>query len=122
MKKLLSFFLIVILLTSCSKDVSVGKDLPANKPVVTLKELLDDPGKYHTKEILLKGTVEGQCGNKCDFTYAEKGTSHTIYVGDLDIPAIKAGTPIMVTANVHSGEKKLILTATGLKLESKGGK
>lgn len=122
MKQILVFSMLVLLIMACSKDVTLGKEIPADATIITLKELLANPEKYHDKEITLKGRVDGQCGNKCEFTYAENGESHTIYVGEIEAPTIQKGTPIRVTAHVFNGAEKLILTAQGFELKAKGGK
>lgn len=123
MKQILLFSLMVLLFTACSeKEVVLGEAIPADAKVITLQDLLANPNTYHNQMVTLEGKVDGQCGNKCEFTFAESGKSQTIYVGDIEAPTIKKGTPIRVMTHVFNGDKKLVLTAQGFVLNGKGGK
>lgn len=122
MRKFLLFSLLMLILSCSKKEVVLGKPIPADTKIVALKELVANPDMYHNKMVTLVGTVDWQCGNKCEFTYAEKGESHTIYVGYIEAPTISKGTPIKVMTHVFNGDKKLVLTAQGLVLNGKGGK
>jgi hypothetical protein len=113
----------VILLASCSSEKTVGTPAPGNTPPVALATVLSQPGEYHDKTVVLEGILTGQCGSLCDFTYTEKGKSVTIFMGKDKPPRLKSGTPVRVTAKVHSGEQQVVLTATGLTYyPGRGGK
>lgn len=122
MKAILIAVAALVLMSCGKKEQTFGEAIPASTPVTALSEVLKSPEKFHEKEVTLKGTIAAQCGNRCEFTFRDGNESVTIYVGDIEAPLMQKGTPIDVTASVFQGEKKLILTAKGFSLGTKGGK
>ncbi len=121
MIKIAITLVLVALLMACKKEEQTFGEPISTKSVMTLTNLLETPEKFHDKVITLKGRVDGQCGNRCEFTFRDKNSSVTIYMGDIKAPQIQKGTPITVSAQVFNGEKQMILTAKGFSL-GEGGK
>ncbi len=113
---------LALFITGCSKEQSLGEALPENTKITPLAELLSSPAKYHEKKVVLDGVVSGQCGNRCEFTYSESGKATTIYMGSIEAPVIKTGTPVRVAVDVFNGESQVILTASGFTLKTKEAK
>jgi hypothetical protein len=107
-------------IAGCSRETTVGNPEPKSTAPVALQEIYANPALFHEKTVVLKGVVTGQCGALCEFTYTEKGRSAVIFMGALKAPRIKTGTPVRLSAKVFSGEKQVVLTATGFILLSKG--
>lgn len=123
MKIIIIAMILAIFTLGCgNNEKSFGEAPNSNSKIVPLSEILKTPDQFHEKEITLKGVVDGQCGNRCEFFYREENEAVSIYMGDIEAPLIKKGTPVIVTASVHKGNEKLILTAKGFTLKSKGDK
>ncbi len=120
MKSLIFVSITALILLSCSSKVETYGEAPQSASTA-LTKLLSAPEHFDKKEVTLTGVVDGQCGNRCEFTFREGSEAVTIYMGDIEAPMIQKGTPVTVTAKVHKGEKKLVLTAQGFTLD-KGGK
>ena len=109
-------------LISCSESQDFGDPAENSVSITKLSEILQDPDNFHQKTVVLRGVVSSQCANLCNFIYSENAQSVTIFLGDFEHPRIPTGTPVRVTARVHSGENRVVLTADGLNLLEKGGK
>jgi len=68
--KTMSFFfsiLILFLFAGCSKTELYGESLTGKTPVITVKQILDNPEKYENKTITLKGEIKEVCPSGCWF-------------------------------------------------------
>lgn len=120
MKKLMLLLASFMLCVSCSGGKSVGTPAPNSEPLTSLSALLENPAEYHNKTIVMKGVLSAQCASLCDFTYTEKGKSVSIDTRDAKPSKLKVGTPMRVTAKIHSGKEQVIFTAVGLNILPKG--
>lgn len=110
-------------LIGCKNEGKSYGDAPkSTTKTVALSEVLESPDQFHQKDITLKGIVDGQCGSRCEFFYREGNDAIPIYMGEIEAPIITKGTPVTVTASVHKGDEKLILTAKGFTIKPKGDK
>jgi hypothetical protein len=102
--------------SGCGKAVTVGTPAAASTPATPLAAILETPEKFEGQTVVLKGRVEAQCPARCDFTYAEGGQSVTVFTGDPKPPKIQSGRAIRVTAQIHKGDKQVVITAKGLEI------
>ncbi len=123
MKTIIITMILAVLAIGCGKkEETYGIPTPKNSKITTLSDVLKSPDQFHQKEITLKGVVDGQCGSRCEFFYREENEAVPIYMGNIEAPLIQKGTPVIVTASVHKGKEKLILTAKGFTLRPEGDK
>jgi len=112
--------LITLITVGCGKQDKLYGDSSITGETVSLATLLETPDQFNQKEVTLTGVVDGQCGNRCDFTFREDNNAIKIYMGDIEAPIISKGSPITVTAKVLNGDAKLILTAASFTLNEGG--
>lgn len=122
--KILAITMVLAMLTiGCGKNEQKFGEAPSSgTKKVSLSQVLESPDQFHQKDITLQGIVDGQCGSRCEFFYREGNDAIPIYMGSIEAPIITKGTPVTVTASVHKGNEKVILTAKGFTLKPKGEK
>jgi hypothetical protein len=100
----------------CGKAMIVGTPAAPSTAATPLATILASPDQFEGQTVVLKGVVQAQCAARCDFTYAEGAQSVTVYTGDPKPPRIQSGRAIRVTAQVHKGDKQVVITAKGLEI------
>lgn len=123
MKNIILTILFTVFVFGCSKkEETYGSYKPSKSDVISLSEVISTPDNFHKKDVTLKGFVDGQCGNRCEFSFRENNDVIKIHMGDIKAPAIKKGTSVIVSASVYKGKEQTILTAKGFTLITKDGK
>ena len=102
-------FTVLLALTACAaKDKAPA--IPENFTEATLQAVLQEPGKYDGKNVLLKGTVEAVCPSGCDMVYREGQTTYTVFPKGFKIGKMKKGTPVALKAEVIKGRERVVIS------------
>lgn len=113
-------FVLGILVANASPvraELRLGVDIPAAEPVVGLASVMENPGEYDGKNIVMKGIVSGQCPALCEFLFRDGIQTATIYSQGFKFPKLDKGKPVTIYTEVISGEEKVVFSALGLKME-----
>lgn len=107
---MVSAICITMFLWCCGREKS-KMEIPEGIEVTRLLEILENPIKYHGKNVLLSGFVNSVCPSGCDMVYQEGAIAVTIYPKGFKFPKMKKGQPIKVYAEVTAGEERVIISA-----------
>jgi len=106
---------VILSLIGCSKPrVHYGEAIPGKVAIVKLKEIVEHPGEYKDKEVVLEGNFAGSCCTT-DFFYKEGLEMIEVYPQDFSNPELDMGKPIRVYGIVRGMEK-----TKSVYLEAKG--
>jgi hypothetical protein len=105
---------VILSLVGCSKSrVHYGEVISDKVAVVKLKEIVEHPGKYKDKEVVLEGNFAGSCC-ATDFNYKEGLEMIEVYPIGFPNPKLDRGKPIRVYGIVRSTEKMTYIEAKGV--------
>jgi hypothetical protein len=110
----------LVLSVGCS-DVGAGPRLgvkiPADKGVVELSAIMQNPQQYNGKQVVMKGVISGQCASLCEFFFKDGVHKATIYPQGYAFPKLTVGKPVTVYAQVTAGEEQVVFSALGVAVE-----
>ncbi len=116
MKKII-LFLLLVFVSACSNS-HIGEKIPFGMRKTELADIMNNPGEYDDKNVLLVGHVAGFCATSgCHFVFRDSGVAMNIYPKGFKLPKLEKGKPIKVYSHVKAGEKKVVVTALGLEVK-----
>ena len=77
----------------------------------------ENPAEYNGKNIVLKGTISGQCASLCEFFFKDGAHKATIFPLGYKFPKLPSGRPVTVYAQITSGKENVVVSALGLKVD-----
>lgn len=118
MKKilLLCLLLAALLAAGCAGE-EAAVSIPAGMERTRLADILENPSAYDGKKVLLEGVVGRGCLSCPDFPYQEGVDTIQIFVRDFSRPALRAGQPVRVYAEVEAGEERVIISALAMEVK-----
>jgi len=93
-----------------------GVTIPRGIEPTPLEKILATPEQYHGREVVLTGTVAGQCASLCEFYFTDGKHTTEIFPKGFTLPRMKKGRQVTALVKVTRGEERLVLSALGLLL------
>lgn len=104
--------------TGCKdKSLKLGQPIPTNLPVVELEKIMKSPSEYNGKNVVMQGTISGQCSSLCEFFFQDGIHNATIFPEGYKFPKLETGKKVKVYASITSGEDNVAFSALGIETE-----
>jgi hypothetical protein len=121
-RPVLLFVFVVAILTVAGCDrrgerAGLGVAIPAGSEHVKLADIMENPAAYNGRNVVMKGTISGQCPSLCEFLLRDGVHKATIFPQGYKFPKLTVGKPVTVYAQVTSGEEQVVFSALGVRVE-----